>query len=116
MDVQTSVEGIKTHPVDGSVESWHLKMHNDLSCIAPQDYAAGSAPTEILDEILVQKKATRKSSMFCDYYLFKGTNITNSKVKAIPGQWVKWQNAKEVICCSKIGNYEKNVLRLFRIF
>ncbi len=45
--------------------------------------------------------------MFCDYYLFKGTNITNSKVKAIPGQWVKWKNAKEVICCSKIGNYEK---------
>ncbi len=45
--------------------------------------------------------------MFCDYYLFKGTIITNSKVKIIPGQRVAWKNANEVVSNSKIGNKEK---------
>ncbi len=45
--------------------------------------------------------------MFCDYYLFKGTIITNSKVKIIPGQRVEWKNANEVVSNSKIANKEK---------
>ncbi len=65
MDVQNSSEGIKTHPVDGSVESWHFKMHNDLSCIAPQDYAAGSAPTEIVDEIVNEEGDQEKQHVLC---------------------------------------------------
>ncbi len=63
--------------------------------------------TKIVDEIPVKNKATRKSGMFCDHYLFKDTIITNCKVKIAPGQRVEWEHAKEVISCSKIGNREK---------
>ncbi len=42
MDVQTSSESITTHPVEACVASWHLQMRKDLSCIAPQNNAAGS--------------------------------------------------------------------------
>ncbi len=52
-------------------------------------------PTKIVDEIPVKNKATRKSGMFCDHYLFKDTIITKFKVKIAPGQRVEWENAKK---------------------
>ncbi len=40
-------------------------------------------------------------------FVYRHNHYEIQSKKTIPRQWVKWENAKEVVCCCKIGNKEK---------